>query len=135
MPTIHPLSGEDSLVLRMRKYSGNKSTNASGANSTFLPGEQQKELEIPVIVDAYNQHKLGVHVADQYQTYFDTQLISRCNWYPIFYGILETAIINSLIIYQDLPAHKESMVERFNFCLSIGPDLLQAGSPSTMITN
>jgi len=85
MPTIHPLSGEDSLVLRMRKHPGNKSINASGANSTFLPGERQKELDIPVIVDANNQHKVGVDVADQYRTYFYTQLISRCNWYPIFY--------------------------------------------------
>jgi len=77
--TIHPLSGENSPVLRMRKHPDNKSTNASGANSTFLLGERQKELNIPVIVDAYNQHKVGVDVADQYQTYFDTQLISRCN--------------------------------------------------------
>jgi hypothetical protein len=45
MSTIHHLSGEDSLVLRMRKHPGNKSTNASAANSTFLPGERQKQLE------------------------------------------------------------------------------------------
>jgi hypothetical protein len=77
MSPIHPLSGEDSLVLRMRKHPGNKSTNAGGANSIFLPGERQKELDIPVIVDAYNKHKLGVDVADQYRTNFDTQLISR----------------------------------------------------------
>jgi len=112
MSTIHPLSGEDSLVLRMRKYPGNKSTNASGANSIFLPGECQKELDIPVIVDAYNLHKVGINVADQYRTYFDTQLISRCNWYPLFYWILETALINSLIIYQDLPANTECTVVR-----------------------
>jgi hypothetical protein len=66
MSTIHPLSGKDSLVLRMRKHPGNKSTNTSGAKSTFLPRERQKELDIPVIVDAYNQHKVGVDVADQY---------------------------------------------------------------------
>jgi len=132
MSTIHPLSGEDSLVLRMRKHLGNKSTNASGANSTFLPGEHQKELDIPVIVDAYNQHKVGVDVADQYRTYFDTQLISRRNWYPLFYWILETALINSLIIYRDLPANKERTVDHFDFRLSIVHDLLQAGSPSTM---
>jgi hypothetical protein len=71
----------------MRKHPGNKSTNASGANSTFLPGECQKELDIPVIVDVYNQHRVGVDVADQYRTYFDTQLISRHNWYPLFYWI------------------------------------------------
>jgi hypothetical protein len=85
MSTIHPLSGEDSLVLRLRKHPRNKSTNASGANSTILPGEHQKELDIPVIFDPYNQYKVGVNVADQYQTYFDTQIISRCNWYPLCY--------------------------------------------------
>jgi len=76
MSTIHPLSGEHLLVLRMRKHPGNKSTNASGANSIFFSGERQKEHDIPVIVDAYNQHKVGVDVADQYGTYFNTQLIS-----------------------------------------------------------
>jgi len=119
-------------VLRMRKHPGNKSTNASGANSTFLPGEHQKELDIPVIVDAYNKHKVGADVADRYRIYSDTQLISRCNLYPLFYCILETALINSLIIYRDLPVNKELTLEHFGFHPSIVNDLLQAGSPSTM---
>jgi len=71
-------------------------------------------------------------VADQYRTYFDTQLISRHYWCPLFYCILETALINSLIIYRDLPTHDESTVEHFDIRLSIVRDLLQAGSPSTM---
>jgi hypothetical protein len=106
MSTIYPVSGEDSLVLRLRKHPGNKSTNASGANSTFLPGERQKELDIPVIVDANNKHKVGVDEADRYQTYFDIQFISRCNFYPLLYWILEKALNNSLIIYRDLPVTK-----------------------------
>ena len=132
MSTIYPLSGENSLVLRMRKHSGNKSTNASGANSTFLPGEHQQGLDIPVSVDAHNQHKVGVDIADQYRTYFDTQLISRNNWYPLFYWILESALFNSLIIYRDLPANNECTVNHFDFRLSSVNDLLQTGSPSTM---
>jgi hypothetical protein len=132
LSTIDPLSGEDSLVLRMRKHPGNKSTNASGANSTFLPGECQKELDILVIVDAYHKQKVGVDVADQYRTNFDTQLISRCNLYLLFFWILETALINSLRIYQDLPVNKECTVEHFDFHPSSEHDLLQAGSPLTM---
>jgi len=62
----------------------------------------------------------------------DTQLISRHNWHPLFFWILETAHINSLIIYPVLPANKENTVEHFDFCLSIVFDLLQAGSLSTM---
>jgi len=111
MPTIHPLSGEDSQVPIMRKCPGNKSTNASRANSTFLLTECQKMLDIPVIIDAYNQHKEGVAVADQYRTNFETQLILRCNGCPLGYWILETALINSLISYRDYPTSIESYVE------------------------
>jgi hypothetical protein len=49
----------------MGKHPDNNSTNACGANSTFHPGEHQKQLDIPVIINAYNQHKVGVDVADQ----------------------------------------------------------------------
>jgi len=132
MSTIHPLSGENPLVLRMRKYPGNKSTNARGANSTFLSGECQKELDKPVIVAGCNQHKVGVDVADQYRTDFDIHLISRCNWYPDLYVILETALITSLIILRDLLANKEHTMDHFDFCLSIVHDLLQPGSPATI---
>jgi len=61
----------------MRKHPGNKSTNIGGANLTFLPGEQQKELDIPATIYAYNQNSVGVEVADQYRIYFDTQLKSK----------------------------------------------------------
>jgi hypothetical protein len=91
-----------------------------------------KQLDIPVIVDAYNQQKVGVDVADQYRTYVDTQLISTQNWYQLFYWILKTALINSLIIYRDLPANKERTVDHFDFRLSIVYDVLQGGSSSTM---
>ena len=37
--TIHPLSGENSLLLKMRIHPGNKSTNASRANFTYFSGE------------------------------------------------------------------------------------------------
>jgi hypothetical protein len=62
--TIHHPSGVDSLVLTMRKHLGNKSTNTSRANRTYLPGEWDKQLDIPVIVDSYNQHKVSVDVPD-----------------------------------------------------------------------
>jgi len=130
--TIHPLSGEDSLVLKMIKHPSNKSTNASGTNLTFLPGECQNELSIPAIADTYNQHRVCVDVANQYLTYYDIQLRFRCNWYPLFNWILQTAFINSIIIYQDFPANQECTVELFGIHLSFVHDILQAGSASTM---
>jgi hypothetical protein len=91
-----------------------------------------EELDIPVIVDAYNKHKVGVDIADQCHTYFDTQFIFRRNWYPLFYCIPETALINSLIISRGPPANNEHTVDHFDFRLSIVHDLLQVGSPSIM---
>ena len=62
----------------------------------FHPSSNAVGRDPPVIVHAYNQHKVGVDVADQYQTYFDTQLISRRNWYPLSIGfsrhLLSTAL-------------------------------------------
>jgi len=84
------------------------------------------------MVDADDQNKPGVNVADQCRIYFDTQLIFRCTWYPLFYWILETALINSYIIYKYHPTTKECTVEHFDFRLSIVCDVLQVGSPSTM---
>jgi len=106
--------------------------NASGANSTFLASECPKLYDIPVIVDGYNQRKVGLDVANQYRTYFDTQLISRSKWYPLFEWILETALFNSHIFYRDHPANKGCSVEHFHSCLATVRDLLQAGSPLTM---
>jgi hypothetical protein len=132
MSTIHPLRGEDSLVLGMRKHPGNKSTNSSEANSTFLSKELQKELDIPGIVDGYNKHMVGVNVADQYRTYFDTEPIFRHNLNPLFNSILETALTNYLLICRDLTVSKVSSVDHCGLGLSIVRDLLQTGSPSTM---
>jgi hypothetical protein len=126
MTTIHLLSGEDSLVLRMRKHPGNKSTNASGANSTVLPGECQRELDIPVIVNVYNHDKVGVNVADQYRNYFDTQLITKCNEYPLLYWILETARISSPRFYRNHPVIREHTIEHFDLHLSIVCDFQQS---------
>ena len=46
--------------------------------------------------------------------------------------LLDSEDINSLIIYRDLPANKESTLEHIDFHLAIVCDLLQAGSLSTM---
>jgi len=77
--TIGPLSCENSLVLRMGKHSGYKSPKACWVNFTFLPGECQKAQDIPIIVDAYIKHMVGVEVAELYQIYFKAQLIDSCN--------------------------------------------------------
>jgi hypothetical protein len=63
---------------------------------------------------------------------YDIQLISRWNWYLLYFSILETALINILMIHGYVPANKEYAVEHFDFCLSNVHNLPQAGSPSTI---
>lgn len=40
----------------------------------------------------------GVDLADQYRSYYKVQLVARRNWFPLFYGIVDIAIINSYLL-------------------------------------
>jgi len=64
-------------------------------------------------------------MADRYQTDFMTNLLSRCNCYLLFYCILETALINILIIYSVLPVIMESTTEYCTLYFFTDWDLLQ----------
>ena len=67
----------------------------------FKQGEFVKPLSIPTCVDDYNQFMGGVDITNQYCSYYTTQIVARCNWLPIFFWILDTALLNSFIIYQE----------------------------------
>ena len=120
MTTIHSLHAKD---LKYRWHLGQKSSNAAGANQVFQ-GTSGMELNIPKVILEYNQHKVGVDVADQYRTYYDTQLTSQRNWYSLFYWVLETALINCLIIYRDT---KEEEIEHLDFRLEVAWGLIEEG--------
>jgi hypothetical protein len=100
-----------SEVIRTRKRPGKKSTNAKKAREAF--GEDfAKEIPIPTCFDDYNQHMGGVDIADQFRSYYDTQLASFRMWWPMMFWGLDTMITNSYLIYsdpKDVPAmrHKE----------------------------
>jgi len=42
----------------------------------------------------------GVDIADQLRSYYHTQLAGRRLWLPLFFWLLDTAIVNSYIIYR-----------------------------------
>ena len=51
---------------------------------------------------------------DQYWSYYNTHLISRRTWFPICFCLVDTALINSFIIYSDLDKsleHKEFRIQ------------------------
>src|SRR5205807_9273822 len=100
MTTIYSLNGEKSEIVRQRKRPGRKSTNAKRALAEF-GDEHQKELAVPVAINDYNFHMGGVDIADQYRSYYDTQLTTFRTWFPIFFWALDTALINSYLAFPD----------------------------------
>ena len=99
MTTIHSLKGRRSQVTKTRTRPTR--SNPSTASQIFRSASQLL-LDIPACVDDYIHNKVGVDVADQYRSYYSVQLVTQRNWFPIFFWVLETALINSFLIYSDI---------------------------------
>jgi len=61
---------------------------------------ERADVPIPVITNDYNRYKVGVDVADQYRSYYVTQLKCLRNWPPILYWLLDTTAINAYLLSQ-----------------------------------
>ena len=79
--TIHTL---DERTIVQRKKPRMSSSNGPAIRRVFGPTERSN-VAIPVITNDYNRYKVGVDVADQYRSYYFTQLKCLRNWPPIFY--------------------------------------------------
>ena len=97
LSTIHEST---SYTLSKRKKPKLTSTNAAKARLPFAPTEHTKLLAIPTIINDYNQHMGGVDIADQLRSNYCVQQKSLRNWLPLFYWLLDTAIINSYRLHQ-----------------------------------
>ena len=75
--------------------------------------EARKELPIPVFIDDYNHYMGGVDIADQLRSYYSTQRTSLRCWYPLFFWILDTAILNAYLVGKQL--HGSSYMEHKDF--------------------
>lgn len=124
MTTIHYLKGEKAEILRDRNRPGRKSTNHKRALVEF-GDEQTKEILIPVVINDYNFHMGGVDIADHYRSYYDTQLSTFRTWFPIFFWVLDTALVNSYIIFRD--HNIGHVMERKQFRLEVAWDLILEG--------
>jgi len=60
--------------------------------------EKRCIINTPDFAADYNDNMNGVDIADQYRSYYSTQLICRRNWYPLFFWILDHAITNSFLL-------------------------------------
>jgi hypothetical protein len=81
-------------VLRVRNQPRQTSTNGALARRAFQ-GEPQKLIPIPKFIDDYNHNMNGIDVADQLRANYTLQRKARRNWWPYFYWLLDSAIINA----------------------------------------
>src|SRR3954468_10752836 len=65
---------------------------------SFLEMVARRYIEIPHMVNDYNHYIGGVDTADQLRSYNSTQLRARRNWMPLFFWLLDIALVNSFII-------------------------------------
>jgi hypothetical protein len=124
---VHMLSTTHKLrdkISRSRKRPRFTSSNGPSIRTVF----QNKNtiiIPIPVMVDDYNYHKGGVDIADQYRSYFFTQLIARRNWLPFFFWLLDTMIVNAYILYSLSMEKEASKASHKSFRLTLAGQLLQ----------
>jgi hypothetical protein len=122
LSTIHEITGPESRKVTKRKRPRYTSTNANKVREVF-GDEVEKFLPIPTVIDDYNHFMGGVDVADQYRHYYNTQITARRTWVPIFFWLLDTAIVDSFLIYNKCNgklSHKE-------FRLSLAWNLVTSG--------
>jgi hypothetical protein len=121
LTTIHRLGGEDWTMQRKRRRPRETSTNAATVRRVF--GDQPTMvLGIPKIIDDYNHKMNGVDIADQLRAYRCLQQTSRRTWYPLFFWLLDTTLVNLSILHAKLG----TTISNTDFRVGLAWDLLRA---------
>ncbi|CAG8829604.1 11477_t:CDS:1, partial [Dentiscutata erythropus] len=55
---------------------------------------------IPKAIYDYNHFMNGVDIADKYRSYYNCQLTASRTWMQLLFWLIDTAIVNSYIIYR-----------------------------------
>lgn len=102
LSTIHQIdNGNENRIESIRRRPRETSTNAVKVRAVFGTASK-KSLPIPVVIDDYNHFMGGVDFADQLRGYYGTQLPVRRTWMPLFFWLLDTALINSYLILKKI---------------------------------
>jgi hypothetical protein len=99
----------EDYVERKRKRPVKTLTNGALVRWVF-ENELVKELRIPCFIDDYNQHMGGVDLANQFREAYETHKPSFRNWWPLFYWLIDVAIVNSYRIHK-LHIGKKSLTQ------------------------
>jgi hypothetical protein len=99
LTTIHGIKDDKWKIPTIRRRPRETSSNAINVRRVF--GEAtQKEVPIPKAIDDYNHFMGGVDIADQYRSYYNCQLTASRTWMPLMFWLIDTAIVNSYILYK-----------------------------------
>src|SRR5262249_10838945 len=94
LTTVHELIGPGWKIERERRRAKINQTNKARVQETW-GDSYKKKVAIPKVIDDYNHHMGGVDIADQRREYYNTQITARRNWLPLFFWLLDTAVVNS----------------------------------------
>ena len=95
MSTVHQITNEPSnYPMKVRRRP--RVTNANRANVTAFFGERALvSMPTPKLAIDYNNKMNSVDIADQFRSYYSTQLRVSRVWMPVFFWLLDTAVINA----------------------------------------
>ena len=105
LTTYHECTGEDkNFAVRSRRRPRITPNNRDLVLAGW--GDQSiKEMRIPLLSVNYNDYMGGVDIADRRRSYYSTQLRVCRNWLPLFFWLLDTAVINSFLLAQTYLHH------------------------------
>jgi hypothetical protein len=69
-----------------------------------------KELPIPTFIDNHNHYMLGVDLADQRRSYYNTQRPHVKTWKPLWHFLLDVILVNCSLLssYRSSDAHRDT---------------------------
>jgi hypothetical protein len=99
LSNIHIVDKAEDWVERKRRRPAKTSTNGHLVRDVFGT-ESVKELLIPCFIDDYNQNIGSIDLANQFRESYETYKPSLRNWWPLFYWLIDVAVVNSYILYR-----------------------------------
>ena len=117
LSNIHTVHTSDDFRQKVRKRPVKTSINGRIVRQVF-GDDPTKELRIPRFIDDYNQYMGGVDLANQFRESYETHQVTRRNWWPLFYWLIDVVCVNAYRLYQlsakgKLLTHLEFRIELY----------------------
>jgi hypothetical protein len=71
----------------------------AGEEGATPSGKIQRTISIPPMVAMYRKHMGGVDLLDQFRAYYKLELKSFKFWHPMFWFVVECALVNAWVLY------------------------------------